>query len=623
MRTCIQSRSLTVVLLASFVLSVLGAAAKSSQLKPRLERTTTVADGLHLWYEIKADPEDSAKLIICGTKWDAVANAPFGFVYFSADAGRTWQNVLEDRSSAWVTEHSCATGPRHRAYFVSDAAKETELGTSPKEGTTRLFLSNDAGEHWKESATTGWTDYSTSAVSKTSGRLYTFFHTSWMARDPSRQKGNDLGVLIFSPNGGKPAGPYFNSDTSKRGYNGIYPSNAVALNSGAVIVLYYAKTQTRDGLTAELGVMRAGASEDPALTQSVIAYPSIDVMGVCSNFDNGSLAYDHLHNKLFVIYTDGCGVDARLMLAASENEGRDWSRVSVISLAKAANGRVYSPSLTAISERLLGLLWEDGPSSPRWFFSKIENGTLSDPAVFLSAGSVKPEISNDSLWTSISRSDDASASGPSKATKTSIKVNVITMWNALWRTQGTLLANGKVLAIWSSGSSDGMGLFFGVMDVDDSRSIARPSDDSTLEDVTRNVLLVYGGDRGETGQYFDQENKTLKICASLRNRGQFAIRTPIELRLEDIHSDWGPISVADATRPLKGNGADWDISDSLTGDRIPPGTSSDPFCMAFRVNTKPEKRSPIDVNLLSFSLSIFARRETHRDLSGEAVQPHR
>ena len=432
-----------------------------------------------------------------------------------------------------------------------------------------------------------------------------------------------IALLIFSPNGGKPAGPYFNSDTSKRGYNGIYPSNAVALNSGAVIVLYYAKTQTRDGLKAELGVMRAGASDDPALTQSVIAYPSMDVLGACSNFDNGSLAYDQVHNKLFVIYTDGCGVDARLMLAASENEGRSWSKVSVISLAKAANGRVYSPSLTVISERVLGLLWEDGPSSPRWFFSKIENGTLSDPAVLLSAGSVKPEISNDSLWTSISQSDDASASGSSKATKTSIKVNVITMLNALWRTQGTLLANGKVLAIWSSGSSEGMSLFFGVMDMDDSRSIARPSDDSTLEDVTRNILLVYGGERGETGQYFDQENKTLKICASLRNRGQFAIRTPIELRLEDIHSDWGPISVAGATRPLKENGADWDISDSLTGDRIPPGTSSDPFCMAFRVNTQPEKRSPIDVNLLSFSLSIFARRETHRDLSGETVQPHR
>ena len=156
--------------------------------RPHLERKVTVADGLHLWYEIKADPEDSARLIICGTKWDALANTPFGFVYFSADTGLTWRNVLEDRSSTWVTEHSCAFGPHHKAYFISDAAKETDIGASPKGGTTRLFFSTDSGEHWAESAKTGWTDYSTSAVSKTSGRLYTFFHAGWMSRDVLLQK---------------------------------------------------------------------------------------------------------------------------------------------------------------------------------------------------------------------------------------------------------------------------------------------------------------------------------------------------------------------------------------------------------------------------------------------------
>src|SRR4030088_3096004 len=131
MKTPIQFRVLTALLLVSSVSSALGASAPN-QLNPRLERMTTVADGLHLWYEIKADPEDSAKLIICGTKWDALANPPFGFVYFSADAGRTWQNVLEDRSSAWVTEHSCAVGAHHPAYFFSHSAKKNQTGTHPQ-----------------------------------------------------------------------------------------------------------------------------------------------------------------------------------------------------------------------------------------------------------------------------------------------------------------------------------------------------------------------------------------------------------------------------------------------------------------------------------------------------------
>lgn len=270
----------------------------------------------------------------------------------------------------------------------------------------------------------------------------------------------------------------------------------------------------------------------------------------------------------------------------------------------------------------MGLLWEDGPSSPRWLFAKIENGTIADPTVLRSAGSVRPEISNDSLGTYISQSDEVQSNGPTHSTKPGIKVNVITMLNALWRTEGTLSANGKVLAIWSAGSAEGMSLFFGVIDMTDSRWVAGSADDSPLEDVTRNILVVYGGDRGETGQYFDQEKQTLKVCVSLRNCGQFAIRRPIEMRLEDIRSDWGQISPVNATKTLKGSRADWDISDSLTGDRIPPGTSSDPFCMSFRLQTKPEKLSSLDVNLLSFSLSVFARREAYPDRSGVRSQPY-
>ena len=304
------------LLLSSWAGSAI-AASNANDLGPRLDRTATIADGLHLWYEIKSDPEDSSRLIVCGTKWDALANTPFGFVYSSRDRGQTWHSVLEDRSSPWVTEHSCAFGPHHRAYFISDSATRTESSASPREGIARLFLSGDGGEHWAESLETGWTDYSTSAVSKTSRRLYTFFHTSWMTRDPSRKKGNDLGVLVFSEDGRTVLGPFFSSGTSSRGYNGIYPSNATAVQSGAVVAMYYAKTRTDAGEGIEVGVMRAGESEKPVLTQTIVAHPAMNMTGGCANFDNGALAHDRLHNKLFLVYTDGCGGDARLLLIES------------------------------------------------------------------------------------------------------------------------------------------------------------------------------------------------------------------------------------------------------------------------------------------------------------------
>ena len=33
-----------------------------------LKTKTSIASGLHLWYELKADPEDLNNLIVCGTK---------------------------------------------------------------------------------------------------------------------------------------------------------------------------------------------------------------------------------------------------------------------------------------------------------------------------------------------------------------------------------------------------------------------------------------------------------------------------------------------------------------------------------------------------------------------------
>ena len=39
----------------------------------RMNAKTSIGVGWHPWYEIKADPEDPKNLIICGTKWDALA----------------------------------------------------------------------------------------------------------------------------------------------------------------------------------------------------------------------------------------------------------------------------------------------------------------------------------------------------------------------------------------------------------------------------------------------------------------------------------------------------------------------------------------------------------------------
>ena len=571
-----------------------------------IQRTGVVGEGLHLWYEVKIDPEDPARMIVCGTKWDALANTPFGFVYFSADTGRTWRVALEDRSSAWVTEHSCAIGSHHDAYFVSNAATQTFSGANPVTGTARFFVSCDSGEHWAEKTKIGWTDYSTSAVNKISGRLYTFFHAGMLTRDPGQQKGNALGLLVISPDGTRVAGPYFASGAGNSPYAGIYPSNALALPSGSVIALYYATRPSPTGSEIEIGIVHGDQAPEPNLFQTVIAHEASDRSGSCLNFDDGAMTYDAGHNRVIVVYQDGCGSTSRVRLTTSGDEGRTWDEGVSLSMPKDCSGRIYSPSLI-VSDHRVGLLWEDKPFSARWLYSNVEDRSVAPPVV-LSDEPGTSEISNDALWTLFSPPNQMGPA-PNPSADAVIGVDVHSLANGLWRTEGIVATNGGILAIWSAGTKEGMRLRSALIRIDGPPPHSDSFHATELEDVTRDTVLIYGGEPDYSGQYYDEASRTLTICAAVRNRAEGSLRSPIEIKLESLGSSWGSASVVNATNALPGPGASWDISTLLTGDRIPTGTKSNPFCMSFRFDTTPRKPTPGDVNLLTFTLKVFARHE--------------
>jgi len=127
--------------------------------------------------------------------------------------------VLEDRNTTWVTEHSCAFGSNHRAYFISEASKVVDGESNHRLGTTRLYVSSDGGQQWTETFKTGWADWSTSAVSSASSRLYTFFNSRNTA-EPGRNWGSNVGLLVFSPDGKNISGPFFDSTMQGLGYHG-------------------------------------------------------------------------------------------------------------------------------------------------------------------------------------------------------------------------------------------------------------------------------------------------------------------------------------------------------------------------------------------------------------------
>ncbi len=257
-------------LVCSLVMSSVAAPPFAHAQKVQVESKIPVGRGWHPWYEVKVDPDNALNLILCGSRWDATRNALYAFVYASSDEGKSWRVALEDRSSTWVGETSCAFGSGHTAYFVSEASRVIDGVSHHHLGSTRLFTSTDGGQHWVEGSKTAWADYSTSAVSAVSGNVFTFYNNSG-TRDVDRNWGSTIGLLRFSPDGKTVSGPFLDATMRERNYVGVFPSHAVALRDGTVAALFFGARDTKNRREYDLGMEFASLSPSSSPNYSIIA----------------------------------------------------------------------------------------------------------------------------------------------------------------------------------------------------------------------------------------------------------------------------------------------------------------------------------------------------------------
>ncbi len=569
-----------------------------------LSRKVLVDGGWHPWYEIKQDPESREKLIICGTKWDALHNSPFGFVAASSDGGASWRVVLEDRSSAWVTEQSCAFGADHRGYFLSGASIVADGKLHHERGTTRLYVSTDSAEHWIETIETGWTDYSTSAFSSATGRLYTFFNAIGSEHGPN--EGGRVGLVLFSSDGKIVTGPFFDSAAGSREFGSLYPSDAVALKDGTIAALYFGAQPTAGGLEVELGIVRTDASAEPLLARTAIAHA---VLGsACVNFEDGALAYDAERDVLYVVYLDGC-TDTRLMLTTSKDGGRTWAKSLSIRDPDWSDREMAYPSLVVGRNGMLTLLWEEGRQSGQWRLANIEEGSILGPVAELSRSAKPAKIRNDGLrfWTSQSR--QGKSGGPDEGVTSSITVHVEDDSMAVWRGRGLVgMANG-IIALWPSHDENGTHLcsvLVGAIGSEPDYSSSVDARDSLKTDVTDWAVLLYGGE-----QEYDKRTGILRVCMMLGNRGDSPIKVPIQLQDLGVRSPSRNLSILEAGKPVIASQTVWDISGSVPDGYIAPGSNSDPFCLSFRLELDASKSSlPGELDLFTLKLRVLAAGET-------------
>jgi hypothetical protein len=558
-------------------------------------RLVEVSRGWHPWFEVRADPEDPNKLMICGSRWIAKNNALYGFVYSSADGGISWRIALEDRNSSWVSEQSCAFGPNHTAYFVSEASKVIDGQTHHNLGRTRIFISHDGGQQWSEAAQTGWADWSTSAVSVRSGSLMSFFNFG----DTAEQNigwGSTVGLLVFPKDGSHLSGPYLDGSMRTKGYTGVYPSDATALADGSVVSLYWGVAKGAAGYQAELALERVEPKSPGEPAVSIVAKADTSSTRSCLALTNYALTYDAGKNRIFVVYYENRDDTCQLVLATSDDRGQSWVKEGPITDASGSPLATAHPSVAVNVDGELGLLWESGTKE---FFAVVQDGRLREAPVLVYEGSAVLGVLNDSLWTVLTSPDARSAVG--NETGAVVKVNVRDEVDT-WRS-GRLAAIGhRFCAVLPVVEPQGQTLFSRVL----SSLKSETSSDSSPADVTSQVALAYG-----RGQHFDNLTGTLSLELSLINRGSTPIHNPICLEVKRVGSDVGKIRILNASNALPGLGAVWNISRYITGDQIPPGSSMyNAFPLLFHIDLS-RNRPAGSEHLLDLSVKVLSVPEAH------------
>jgi hypothetical protein len=594
------------VCILAFELALAFGTARTETIPLILRSSAMVGQGWHPWYEVKADPENTENLIICGTKWDSRSNSPFGFVYSSDDGGTKWELTLEDKGSAWVTEQSCAFGPHHTAYLVSGDSKVVDGIPHHDEGKTHVFVSTDAGQHWTRTITTGWADYSTSAFSINTGRLYTFYNAWYTTHKPGTAVGGAVGLLLFSKDGRRVSGPFIERKMKTAGYHGVFPVDAIELKRGAVVALYSAKRETNNGWMEDLGIVRANWAGNPSLTSVVIAHPSMDAD--CFNFSDASMTYDPTRNELFVAYVDGCNAQSRIALTTSFDEGKTWTQIREVLKTDVRDKRLYYPTLLSVPLKGIGLLWEEGIDrrNGNWHFSYLPNQGPVENKIDLSEHSNKFAVLDDSLWTAVQGTEDRSLQAKRSPTLT---LTVLSELNNVWRGQGLSGSGDHIVAVWPLQDGTGQELSAGILgdQVSEVPKIQEGSVKNGLRNVGQQTVLLFAG-----RQHFDEATGSLQVCLMLANRGATALDVPIELKVERIQSPMGEVSITDASNGLGGVGAVWDITSAVTGDRIPPESTTNAFCPSFRLRPSAILASKSDeLVVLEVKVLASSRRSLH------------
>lgn len=514
----------------------------------------------------------------------------------------TWHTALEDKSSAWVSEQSCAMSRNGEVYFVSEASRVIDGEQHHELGTARIFVSRDGGQSWTEKAKTTWADHSVSVIdvnhAGNGSRFYTFFNrlTSESGhgdKNPAYgvvRRSSVVGMFSFKDDANHVTEPSVDDEMGSHHYEGALPMKAIVLNDGSLLCLYYAGLNIGSDHYTMIGAVRTERSRlDSSEPVEIARAPAIIVQPEVCTISDFAAAYDGLEDLVYVAYPALIEGQCHLVLKTSSDGGTTWSKERDTRQPLTLSHRYYSPAMAFNHLGILGLMWRDEPVSDCWYFSaSFDKGVTFTPAeplsrcferrsAFLADANLFLRVASNSRTPS-----DPSGTGSSSLNPV-LNLNVIDGQDHVWRNLNSLAASpdGVFHPVWIEQGNGRGQMRTASVRVGSPAEKKIPSlqfDESKAADITGSFSLLQG-----SRPHYDPNSGTLTVRIMLRNRSDKPVRIPVLLQADALTSDSAQVQISNADNGLVGVGAAWNLAKAIPAGTLAPGATTPPYFLIFRI----------------------------------------
>lgn len=560
---------------------------------------------------IAADPKNPDWLIGCSDIFPDPLKRRLSdsVTYTSHDGGANWTPTQYiDAGGEGSGDPSCGFGSNGRAYtaFLAPAVK-------PDKDDVLFYRSTDGGMTWSEPTHLDWIDREYITVDNSGGKydghVYVNGTGSAMKMDSASAGLNggafNIGISVQrSLDGGASFHPPIKRFSTPPRYT-LGMGNGVVLSDGTYIALYgepveYSRIMekhptTPNALLRVISSTDGGASFENAVTVSPWYMDYGEISGNSSVVP--MIAVDKssgpFRDHLYAAWPDFRSGRGEIMVSSSSDKGRTWSSPVVVNDDRAwatpARGPDdVMPMIDVNRNGVVGIAWYDRRDDPKnWerrvrFSASTDGGETFSPSVPVSEapatiningtfplngyslGGGKPDSRNSGgdLHLSVHFGDFFTFDGGDTA---GMAADAGGRFHPLWVDNRT-----GVEQVWSAAITV------------DANAVRNGSDElKDMADVSNDVTLDF-----KNGS-FDSATKTFSVDAYLGNTSDVTVKGPIRIRVLNLESRIGAVSIQNSDNGISGNGALWDFTSVVPNQSagLAPGERTAPKKLMFHIDS--------------------------------------